>query len=100
VLILDEATSALDSISEALIKEALDRIMVWHSHCIAVVALTLQVNKTVLIIAHRLKTIEHADSIAVLEDGSVAELGTYAQLMAHNGVFATLVNKQQHQIHA
>lgn len=80
ILLLDEATSALDSGSEYLVQEALDRIME---------------NRTVIIIAHRLSTIKNADLIAVLDQGKIAELGTYAELIdKDNGKFKELVSRQ------
>jgi len=66
ILILDEATSALDSESEALVQEALDRLLK---------------DRTVLIIAHRLTTVRNADRILVLEQGKIIEMGTHEQLL-------------------
>jgi ATP-binding cassette, subfamily B, bacterial len=73
ILILDEATSALDSESEALVQEALDRIME---------------DRTVFVIAHRLATVRRADRIIVLEKGQIIESGTHAQLLQQNGRYA------------
>ena len=77
ILILDEATSALDNLSERLVQEALE---------------AAQQGRTVLVIAHRLTTIRHADNIVVLTEGRVAEQGTWEQLMARGGTFAKLAN--------
>ncbi|WP_433614999.1 ABC transporter ATP-binding protein [Dactylosporangium sp. CA-139114] len=75
VLLLDEATSALDSESEALVQEALARLMR---------------GRTTFVVAHRLATIRNADRIAVLAGGRLAELGTHADLLARGGLFARL----------
>jgi subfamily B ATP-binding cassette protein MsbA len=75
ILILDEATSALDSHSEALIEDALDRLLP---------------GRTTLIIAHRLSTIRRATKILYIEDGRVRETGTHADLIAAGGPYANL----------
>jgi subfamily B ATP-binding cassette protein MsbA len=75
VIILDEATSALDNESERMVQEALRRLMA---------------GRTTLIIAHRLSTIEHADRVAVLDHGRLAELGSHDELIARGGLYARL----------
>ncbi|MEH2278238.1 MAG: ABC transporter ATP-binding protein [Nostoc sp.] len=79
ILILDEATSALDSESEALVQEALERVMQ---------------NRTVFIIAHRLSSVRRADCILVLEQGQVVEAGTHASLLSQEGRYARFYAQQ------
>jgi ATP-binding cassette subfamily B protein len=79
ILILDEATSALDSESEALVQEALERIMK---------------ERTVFIIAHRLATVRRADRILVLEKGQIVELGTHQDLLDKGGRYAQFYAQQ------
>jgi ATP-binding cassette subfamily B protein len=79
ILVLDEATSHLDSQSEALIQSALETVMK---------------GRTSLVIAHRLSTILAADVILVLDRGRVVERGTHAELLAQNGLYATLYETQ------
>ncbi|MBE0622764.1 MAG: lipid A export permease/ATP-binding protein MsbA [Burkholderiales bacterium] len=79
VLILDEATSALDTESERVVQAALD---------------TLMQGRTTLIIAHRLSTIEKANRIVVLQHGKIAEVGSHAELLAHDGRYAYLYKIQ------
>ena len=79
ILILDEATSALDSVTEQKIQASLDQ---------------LSRGRTCIIIAHRLSTIRNADRIAVIEGESIAELGSHEELMAKNGIYASLKHAQ------
>ena len=79
VLILDEATSHLDAISEATVRDALDRLME---------------GRTTVVIAHRLSTIRDVDNILVLDEGKVVEQGTHEQLLSHGGMYAQLVSAQ------
>ena len=79
ILVLDEATSALDTESERLIQDALSHLMK---------------NRTTLVIAHRLSTVEHADQIVVLDQGHVVERGTHAELLARGGKYAALYHLQ------
>ena len=80
VLILDEATSALDTVTEQSIQRSLDE---------------LSKGRTTIIIAHRLSTVRHADSIAVIENEHVVEQGSHRELMAKNGIYAGLVRAQE-----
>ena len=80
ILILDEATSALDSHTEKEIQDALDRV---------------SRNRTTLVIAHRLSTIIHADVILVLREGQLVEKGNHAELIAADGLYASLWSRQR-----
>ena len=75
VLVLDEATSALDNESEHRIQRALDNVMA---------------NRTTLVVAHRLSTVEHADNIVVMDEGRVVASGSHQQLLAEGGLYAQL----------
>lgn len=79
IVLLDEATASLDVESESLVQEALSRLLV---------------GKTVLVIAHRMRTVLGADHIVVLAEGRVAEEGTPAELLASGGLFARMVSLQ------
>ena len=78
ILIFDEATSALDNITQKKVSDALDKMK-----C------------TRIVIAHRLSTIRHCDRILVLHEGKIAEDGSYEELIAKNGIFAELVERQR-----
>lgn len=80
VLLLDEATSSVDAVSESLIQSALAGLMK---------------NRTTIIVAHRLSTIQNADQIFVLEDGQLAETGTHEELLSRGGVYYSLVMAQE-----
>jgi len=80
ILILDEATSSLDSKSEAMVQEALERLMK---------------NRTTIIIAHRLSTIQHVDQIITLRHGRVDEIGTPQELAVSGGIYAQLLSLQR-----
>jgi ABC-type multidrug transport system fused ATPase/permease subunit len=79
LLILDEATSALDAESEHLVREALERLME---------------GRTTLVIAHRLSTVKGADRVVVLDGGTVAQVGSHAELVAADGIYRRLVERQ------
>ena len=83
ILIFDEATSALDNITQKKVSDALDKMK-----C------------TRIVIAHRLSTIRHCDRILVIDDGKIAEDGTYEELIARNGIFAELVERQRLETNA
>jgi ATP-binding cassette subfamily B protein len=80
ILVLDEATSALDSHTEKDIQDELDRVAK---------------NRTTLVIAHRLSTIVGADEILVLDHGNIVERGTHRELLAANGLYASMWNRQR-----
>ena len=80
ILILDEATSALDTTSEKLVQEALENLMK---------------NRTTIVIAHRLSTVQNADEICVIDKGEIVERGTHAELLQiENGVYKKLQQSQ------
>jgi ATP-binding cassette subfamily C protein CydCD len=79
ILVLDEATSHLDAVSEAEVREALDR---------------LSRGRSTLVIAHRLSTVREADQIVVLDEGRVVERGTHAELLALDGLYSHLIATQ------
>ena len=79
ILILDEATSSLDTESEHLVQTAIDNLMA---------------DRTVLVIAHRLTTVENADSILVMDAGQIVAYGTHQELLSQDGIYTRLYNKQ------
>lgn len=83
IILLDEATSSLDIENETYIQNALSRLIK---------------NKTVLVIAHRMRTIYGADKIIVLKDGNVAEMGNGPQLMKKSGIFSNMVQLQKESL--
>src|SRR5690606_34480789 len=82
ILLLDEATSALDSFTEREIQSALDRIVK---------------DRTTLVIAHRLSTIVNANEILVLDQGEIVERGRHEDLLAQEGVYAAMWNRQRQE---
>ena len=79
ILILDEATSSLDVESEALVQEAIDRLVR---------------GRTTLVIAHRLSTIRNADTIIVVDDGTIRQIGTHEELIREEGIYRKLYHMQ------
>ena len=80
ILLIDEATSALDSNSEKFVKDTIDNFKL--------------AGKTVIVIAHRLSTIANADTILVMQNGSIVESGNHKSLLSQKGVYFELWNKQ------
>lgn len=80
VILLDEATASLDPENEVEVQRAIDTLISGH---------------TVIVIAHRLKTIMNADQIIVMDDGRIVETGSHGELMAHGGLYAKLWNIQE-----
>jgi len=80
ILILDEATSALDPETEGKLQEALERLVK---------------GRVTIAIAHRLSTLRHANRLAVIDQGSIAELGSHRELLAQKGIYYNLVMTQR-----
>jgi ABC-type multidrug transport system fused ATPase/permease subunit len=80
ILILDEATSSLDTESERIVQEAINKLMQ---------------NRTCIVIAHRLSTVQHADEIIVMEKGKIVQRGKHSELLATEGPYRKLVAMQQ-----
>ena len=78
ILLFDEATSALDNVTQKKISEAIDKM-----------------DCTRVVVAHRLSTIQNCDRILVMDKGRIAEEGNYEELLARNGIFAELVERQR-----
>ena len=79
ILLLDEATSALDNESEKIVQEALD---------------LARMDRTCIVVAHRLSTIKNADLICVLHEGKIVEIGNHEQLLKSKGAYYELVRQQ------
>jgi len=79
VLILDEATSSVDTVTEALIQDALERLLA---------------GRTAIVIAHRLSTVRNADRIYVIDEGRIVEQGTHGELLERGGVYRDLYERQ------
>ena len=77
IVILDEATASIDPENEHLIQQAISE---------------LTIGKTVIVIAHRLATIEHADQILVVDDGRIVQKGTHNQLIRQEGIYKRFIN--------
>lgn len=80
ILLLDEATSALDASSEQIVQKALDTVMI---------------GRTTVVVAHRLSTIQQADTIAVVQEGVIVEMGNHATLLEKDGAYTSLVRLQE-----
>jgi ABC-type multidrug transport system fused ATPase/permease subunit len=79
ILILDEATASVDTVTEAMIQDALDRLLA---------------GRTSIVIAHRLSTIRNADQICAVQAGRIVQRGTHEELLAQEGLYRTLYERQ------
>jgi ATP-binding cassette subfamily B protein len=83
IIILDEATANVDPENEAELTKAIEE---------------LTKNKTIIMIAHRLKTVRHADNIVVISDGKISEQGTHEELMAREGIYKDFVSERKEAV--
>ena len=95
VLILDEATSALDAESEFLVQNALGKYKIEAKIMEKIFSDEIQKNEnlTILLIAHRLSTVQNADQIIVIDKGQVVEIGKHTELMKKKGFYFNLVSR-------
>jgi len=83
IIILDEATANVDPENEAELTKAIEE---------------LTKNKTIIMIAHRIKTVRHADQIVVISDGKIAQIGTHAELINQDGIYRDFVSERKEAV--
>ena len=83
IIILDEATANVDPENEAELTKAIEE---------------LTKNKTIIMIAHRIKTVRHADQIVVISDGKIAQRGTHAELINQDGIYRDFVSERKEAV--